>query len=762
MSILHLPHELVAYVVGDLDLDDIYSLGRTCRHFASLVLHEQRFTKWLLEHRAPFSAETREAEGSGNYARQFRRLLKRREAITSVTPFLVALVAYANEWSYDNGVLCYTRGLELRMLDLHGSAKHEAVIDVRALVQKLSAWYPRQRYSLRVLHYSHSIVSCLYKQASPYCPSRINHWLLALRVSDGTLIATRELTSVSNLFVRNNDRFLYYGYTSEPDAEGHEYWSIGMFLVASETGMGKEFSLPEEVRLPEAIGTDVGSTVCFEIYDDYFYILSSQRTLDVEGDDWASYYLCLRYPLGENSFYHAEQPPDQRLWRRNHKEEGPLDDRWAFLRLARNEATGQLQAIECRQEYPPGSAKAKRTYYTTPIDFGQVTSYPDDETATGLKHPGPRPPRDPHLVQPGDDNAIAAVFCPERAENGESLSSWDRSCYAALKSLCLTSRRFHSVAICRLYRHLKCRQKWWLLARTLVARPDLAAHARLLEYGHSQHNHLAPRKGAELDELKRDGLLVAAFLRRRRAYLATLQQTSDGASDDAADDGTFEDDTFNDDGSDDNSTVCTEISLKEDESENVCLENLFKTQHNLPLDLITSLLSNLESLNVWIWPGPAFRFLNLFRAAGDKFKSIDGFNIGPCEPLTNRGQDASSSPLIRPGVTHIKFGGSCLGPRGLRNLLTAFPNVTHLSTDWCGSCVKREDPIPFEELGQVLRDYAPRLQSFDYNARTYWGNQFSPEAMENLIQDLAARGIKCWIEKPKSDCQRWQVTVGGV
>ncbi|KAL2264690.1 hypothetical protein VTJ83DRAFT_7200 [Remersonia thermophila] len=423
MSILHLPHELVSYIVGYLDLDDIYSLGRTCRHFASLILHEQSFTRWLLQKRAPFSveareAEAREAEGEITHPAQFRRLLQRREAIASVSPFLAALVAYAHEWSYSNGVLCYTRGLELRVRDLHGSAKREVVVDVRALLRELGAWHPRQRYSLRVLHHSHSIVSCLYSHAPPgrAGAGAVRHWLVALRVPGGALVAAKELASVHNLFVRNTDRFLYYGRTSEPDEEGHEYWSIGMLHLSPEqqvTVVGSREAMraagtktpPQERTIPEVIGIDVGSTVCFEIYGDHFYVLSSQRTTrtySAERDSWASYYFCLRCRLGCNNFSEAEKPPDSQLWRRNHKKEGPMDDRWSFLCLSRDEATGRLQAVECRQEYPPGGAGARRTYYTTPIDFTDAVSYSDDMTAAGLKDAGPPPPRNPCLVQPGD------------------------------------------------------------------------------------------------------------------------------------------------------------------------------------------------------------------------------------------------------------------------------------------------------------------------------------------------------------------------
>lgn len=48
MSLVQLPYELVSYVIGPLDLDDIHSLSLSCKRFQYLV-HEPNIAKVLLE-----------------------------------------------------------------------------------------------------------------------------------------------------------------------------------------------------------------------------------------------------------------------------------------------------------------------------------------------------------------------------------------------------------------------------------------------------------------------------------------------------------------------------------------------------------------------------------------------------------------------------------------------------------------------------------------------------------------------------------------
>ncbi|KAK3902998.1 hypothetical protein C8A05DRAFT_15017 [Staphylotrichum tortipilum] len=435
MSLLSLPYELLAYVVGHLHLADIRSLAFSCRRL-EFLLYEANMTKLVLESKAPYSPEACEAresaeegkagdaakdgQGEESHATALRRLIQRRDAIASVSPYLVATVAFAEEWLFENGVLCYTRGLQMRILDLHRAAHDEIVVNVRDLVsQKIQDSRVRHKYKLTLLHYSHRFVSCSYTLRRDDCSDGSQHWLLVFNPVDGEIAIARQLGSVSKLFVRNNAKFLYYGTASEPTCDGSGRWVINGFDLVTHKLLG------QPLEIPTPIGTDIGSTICFDIFDDYMYCLSNQRSLHVEDLDFLSYYTCFRIPLARDGFDVEE--PAEALWRRD-RTDGPLDDRWTFLRMFKDETTGQLMAVEARKEWLSGRISARRAYYTTAIKFDDSVDrekrplgYTDRQIcAAKRERTGPAKPqtRDPHLVHLGDDSATVSLTlskCPLRA-----------------------------------------------------------------------------------------------------------------------------------------------------------------------------------------------------------------------------------------------------------------------------------------------------------------------------------------------------------
>jgi hypothetical protein len=75
------------------------------------------------------------------------------------------------------------------------------------------------------------------------------------------------LPSIINLFVQNNNHFLYFGTTTEGDTtegDSTEFWVIRGFNILTGKWLAGQPHVPE-------IGTDIGSTVYFEIIDGYFY-----------------------------------------------------------------------------------------------------------------------------------------------------------------------------------------------------------------------------------------------------------------------------------------------------------------------------------------------------------------------------------------------------------------------------------------------------------------------------------------------------------
>ncbi|KAK4164852.1 hypothetical protein QBC43DRAFT_43860 [Cladorrhinum sp. PSN259] len=433
MGLVKLPYELVSFVVKDLDLLDIRNLSLVCKRFQYLT-QEAHIAKQLLETKAPYSLEARHAQQSKQFATQLRRLMKRYEAVSTIAPYSVAIVAHAESWIYENGVLCYIRDLQLRILDIHNSETSEIIVNLRALLHEAipeSRGARSSKTRVKLLYYAHDIVSCIFTLLAK--PVSIS-WLLVFNPRAGQCITTRRLGSTAKIFVRNDSRFLYYGTNAEigDEDEDYRYWQICAFDLGAATW------LDDKLDVPEVMGADHGTTICFEIFDDYFYAVSNQAALEVEEVDWISHYTCFRFPIKRDGFRDCESRP---IWRRN-QVEGVIDDRWYFMRLFRDEATGQLKVVESRKEWLGGRISPRRTYYTTVIDFGSSEHVEGNlaensrtrasssntgssgSSASGVEkmHPvGSLKPRarDPHSVHPGDDNSKSLMFtlgkCPMRS-----------------------------------------------------------------------------------------------------------------------------------------------------------------------------------------------------------------------------------------------------------------------------------------------------------------------------------------------------------
>ncbi|KAK4191196.1 hypothetical protein QBC35DRAFT_512646 [Podospora australis] len=427
MPTVNLPYELVSYVVDGLDLVDVWHWSLTCKRF-QFLFREARIAKQLLETKAPYSFEARNAHSSEHYARELRRLIKRQEAVASVSPYLVRTVAHAETWMYENGVLLYIRSRVLRILNLHASEDCEIVVNLRELLNKaIEESRGVRKYKVKLLYYADGFVSCLYTHATHDWEH--SRWLLVFHPQTGRIVTVRPVEPTAKLFVRNNHRFLYYGTASEIGHDFYLYWKIFGFDLESGAW------LDDDLEVPEVMGTDVGTTICFEIVDGYFYAISNQAALEVEEVEWKSFYTYFRFPLQRDGFARLERR-DPEIWRRSHLE-GVIDDRWYLLRMFQDEGTGQLKVVESRKEWLSRRVSPRRTYYTTVVDFQDVSARTDNSNASGgssdsdssrdgssgsspgavdedkAQPPGPLQAcssRNPHQVHPGDDSSTSIMF----------------------------------------------------------------------------------------------------------------------------------------------------------------------------------------------------------------------------------------------------------------------------------------------------------------------------------------------------------------
>ncbi|XXH03564.1 sphingolipid delta-4 desaturase [Hypoxylon texense] len=208
------------------------------------------------------------------------------------------------------------------------------------------------------------------------------NWLLIFKAEEQRIVGKLQLESTAKIFVRNNKEYLYFGTHSEEGADGFRKWVLTGFRI------NDSFWYPQKMHLTNLVGYDIGSTVCFEIIDGYFYGLSNQTDFEIRETNWTSYYHCFRFRLGEPDSRKTQVMDRDDSWRRQHSE-GPIDDRWGFLKLERDQASGMLHIIESRKEWLTGRSGNQRTYYTTKVvfdpelDMSEVLSDTEPSTADG-------------------------------------------------------------------------------------------------------------------------------------------------------------------------------------------------------------------------------------------------------------------------------------------------------------------------------------------------------------------------------------------
>ncbi|KAH8671036.1 hypothetical protein BX600DRAFT_537368 [Xylariales sp. PMI_506] len=371
------PYEIISYILQDLTLDDVFSLAQTSRHFLYLI-REESLCKMLLKIKAPHSLEAREAQQSGRYASALRRLVKRRRAIATASPYVVGILGFADSYVFCNGTLCYMVEDRprrwLRILDLRKATNQELVVDVPQMIAEAFPAGTKicQKYTFKILHHASGITSCLFSFSNP----DTENWLLIFNAQKQLVLGNFQLESSIRIFVRNDEHHLIFGTHSEYDTDGFRKWVLRYFDIRART-------LSEsKMYLTDVVGYEIGATVCFEIIDNYFYGCSNQTTFEIEEIDWTSYYYCFRFPLCNFGTERAQVMRRRDSWRRQHAE-GPIDDRWSFLQLEQDEL-GDIKIIECRKEWLCGRSESVRTYYTKHVTFRDtnqaVSALPDEDS----------------------------------------------------------------------------------------------------------------------------------------------------------------------------------------------------------------------------------------------------------------------------------------------------------------------------------------------------------------------------------------------
>lgn len=297
------------------------------------------------------------------YKQAFQAIYDRRQALSTAHPFSARVLGQGNNFLYKQGIICV---FDAGMVHVtHLNSRKEAIrLDLQSIIRPVleSKFRAFGIISVRLLHYADEILSV---HAIPKYNSDDSHIFAINTVAnlpDGQrVIESVRLAECSKLFVRHNKHYLYYGTHTGIGDDGHHKWEIeGISLHG-------DFPITERERpvlLDKFHGSDIGSTIAFEIHNDYFYAVSNQGTFEVEEIDYTSFYHVVRFPLDRPD----DVQKDERLFRRQHKQ-GPIHDSWTDLALQLDERTNETVIVESRREWAQASSRQSRTFYVTKMDF---------------------------------------------------------------------------------------------------------------------------------------------------------------------------------------------------------------------------------------------------------------------------------------------------------------------------------------------------------------------------------------------------------
>jgi hypothetical protein len=302
-----------------------------------------------------------------------------REALRTAHPYSASIIAFGTDFTYEEGVLCYHSGGQIRLLDIRRCSRTEDYIETGRLKRRLTANVNHSRLS-PLLHPRISHLS--YKKGFSACVCKIGEigesWLIVIdwhpsenestpkSKANRRVLISEQLSSTKNLFIRQDGSYLYYGTHSALGSHGHKEWIIQGFDLSTGCPVTEK-----PIQLVEFFGSELGSTVCFGIHNGYFYAVSNQTSLEVEEVDWTSQYHCIQFAVDE-------QKPNlipRKIWRRQHQE-GPLDDSWTELSLQKDVQTDELLIVECRKEFMGGGSTPVRTYYMQPLCLSESDEIP--------------------------------------------------------------------------------------------------------------------------------------------------------------------------------------------------------------------------------------------------------------------------------------------------------------------------------------------------------------------------------------------------
>jgi hypothetical protein len=305
------------------------------------------------------SKEGQQAAGTGtDYHRAISHYYDINEAVATASPYLISVLAYGTDFLYQQGILCYCIDEELRLLDVHQAGQAERVINFHRvlwrLVPSLKGFDPTQ--SVKLVHYCDDVL--VFRVLGNTGIEGSKDILFAIDVAYRYGISRRkrlllraEVPTAVPIFVRCDRSCIWYGYSTVNISNEGGPWQIHAIDLLSD----QTIDFPLDRRL----NGDPGQTVCFEVYNQALYVISTVEKSD-DTPSKTSFYHWFCYIKGQHQFHCGQ------LWRRENNE-GPIDDSRTSLSMCLDEVTGRPVIVECRREWPGGKSESRRTCYIGPL-----------------------------------------------------------------------------------------------------------------------------------------------------------------------------------------------------------------------------------------------------------------------------------------------------------------------------------------------------------------------------------------------------------
>lgn len=277
-----------------------------------------------------------------------KRIYRRRERFATASPCLAAIVGYGSEFIYTNGFLCYLDTNSIHIRDIHGIDGGAEPLPLEVIADKVGDSDPATIWTkLSLLYYNAGyLLVRYYTPIDGHLGNRLvifdfhNRRIKTFFSTDDPKSFARNTSShvIDGIYMRSNDNWYIRDYPLDSD----------------KVNDARDYAVVTD------IGSDIGSTVAFEIHNGYFYGVSIRNSPEEAGRHTTSFYTCFRFPLGYVGAFENCQI---------HRGDGPINNSWTNLTLQVDECTNELMIVEARYEGHSGRSLQQRTFYKQQITF---------------------------------------------------------------------------------------------------------------------------------------------------------------------------------------------------------------------------------------------------------------------------------------------------------------------------------------------------------------------------------------------------------